>query len=381
MKPYYDHAGIQIYNGHVLDVLKGLPEESVNCVVTSPPYWGLRDYGLEPQIWDDLGDCEHEWGDDLIHKKTRYDLGTSTQSGTNKDQMACNTYEHHHQFCLKCNAWKGSLGLEPTPELYIQHMVQVFREVRRVMRKDGTCWLNLGDSYAAQGISGRDIGYNERTGRGKIIRQNRYKILPPNLKPKDLCMIPARVALALQADGWWLRSDIVWAKPNPMPESVTDRPTRSHECIFLLTKDKRYFYDAEAIKEPNSPDGRKVKEFRGSKKYANGFGPNKASMTPLRKHERWPEGGRNKRSVWTIATQPFPEAHFATFPEEIPRICILAGCPEGGTVLDPFSGSGKTLIVAKKLRRKAIGIELNQEYAEMGVKYLSQDVFNFGDNT
>ena len=345
---------VRIINADIMTGLADLPDESVHCVVTSPPYWGLRDYGVD-----------------------------------------------------------GQIGLEATPEAFVARMVEVFREVRRVLRKDGTCWVNLGDSYAgswgAQSrgsntpgtlanpgtkyLSSRQISEAQRheAGTGSLKRT-------PGLKPKDLIGIPWRVALALQADGWWLRQDIIWSKPNPMPESVQDRCTKAHEYIFMLTKSARYFYDAEAIKErasydgPNSPGSiaspygqgftRKNAEQRrkaGNKshKYVDQYENEqseqhrtKAGLMQVAEKE-WIS--RNKRSVWQIATAPFAEAHFATFPPELPELCIKAGCPKGGTVLDPFSGAGTTCLVADRLQRDAIGIELNPEYAAMSQSRIDKD--------
>lgn len=334
-----------IWEGDVREALRQMPDSSVQCVVTSPPYFGLRDYGVA-----------------------------------------------------------GQIGLEPTVEEYVAVMVEMFREVRRILRPDGTLWLNLGDSYNGSGGAGGDYGPG-----GLREGQPRYPGRRlEGLKPKDLIGVPWRVAFALQADGWYLRSDIIWAKPNPMPESVTDRPTKSHEYVFLLTKSPHYYYDADAIREPHS------------------------SERPLKVPT-----GRNRRSVWTIATQPFPDAHFATFPEELPRLCILAGtspyaCPHCGApwrrvvervshsqpveerygrvghngmppqqsgwfwtpptvigqrweptcacdgndgsgrciVLDPFWGSGTTGQVALELGRVAWGVELNPEYIEISKRRL-----------
>jgi DNA modification methylase len=290
-----------------LDKLKTLESESVQCCVTSPPYWGLRDYGVS-----------------------------------------------------------GQLGLEKTPEEYVAKMVAVFREVKRVLRNDGTLWLNLGDSYSG---GGRGFGYGGKQDTNKGCDGMPKSIIADGLKSKDLVGIPWRVAFALQADGWYLRQDIIWSKPNPMPESVTDRCTKSHEYIFLLTKSARYYYDNEAIKEEAAFDGRQDTIMKGSEKYAAEIVPNTSPQSvAVRGHERWPskdENGlqlRNKRSVWTVATQPYKEAHFATFPQEIPRTCILAGSKEGDTILDPFCGSGTTGEVALKLNRNFIGIELNEKY-------------------
>ncbi len=295
----------QLYQGDALETLKQMEDESINCCVTSPPYWGLRDYGVD-----------------------------------------------------------GQLGLEPTPEEYVANMVEVFREVKRVLRNDGTLWLNLGDSYVG---SWGNYGGQKR---GMGSQSNKIN----NLKPKDLAGIPWRVAFALQADGWWLRSDIIWAKPNPMPESVTDRPTKAHEYIFLLSKSKRYFYDAEAIREPvaESTIGRGPVSFGGAK--GRNYKPDENDPNFRNGNEQWGrifdctescKNGRNKRTVWNITTKPFSEAHFAVFPPELPGICIKAGCPEGGTVLDPFAGAGTTLYVAEQLGRNSIGIELNPDYCDI----------------
>ena len=287
----------KLIKGDVREVLKGLDPESVQCVVTSPPYWGLRDYGVDDQ-----------------------------------------------------------LGLEPTPEEYVENMVSVFQEVKRVLRKDGTVWLNLGDSYFGGG-RGKDGKYEVAYKSVEDSKPDWSKV--SGLKPKDLVGIPWRVALALQADGWWLRSDIIWNKPNPMPEAVKDRPTKSHEYIFLLTKSAKYYYDHEAIKEKGEyPAGTKAAK-----------GSTKRYSTDL-VNSRPPEykvydGTRNKRSVWKITTKPYKEAHFATFPEELPETCIKAGTKRGDVVLDIFAGSGTTLRVASKLGRKGIGIELNPEYIKI----------------
>jgi DNA modification methylase len=384
------YPSVRIIEGDALTELRKLPSASVHCCVTSPPYWGLRDYSVE-----------------------------------------------------------GQLGLEKTPEQWVAKMVEVFREVRRVLRDDGTCWMNLGDSYWNGGAEKRDGGYGFVDGgrpkldaaKGTLLQLKSETSL--GLKPKDLCGIPWRLAFALQADGWWLRSDIIWAKKNCMPESVTDRPSKAHEYIFLLTKNQTYFYDSEAVKEPVSGTAHKRQALDGSppslafKMQPSGMrNRNNPSFQSYMK-DLDPELGRNKRSVWTIATQAFPEAHFATFPEELPKICILAGtsakgccakcgapwnriikCSDGYeaikqsrrrtkgyesrgleagnrfgsetgrltkstetlgwqptcrceaetvpcTVLDPFAGSGTTGQVALELGRSAILIELNPNYAEL----------------
>ena len=302
----------QLIQGDVRDVLKTLDAESIQCVVTSPPYWRLRDYGKE-----------------------------------------------------------GQLGLEPTPEKYVKNMVDVFREVKRVLRKDGTIWLNLGDTYCGTGHKGKHTDPKHKKGRnGQKVAINNKVV---GLKSKDLVGIPWRVALALQADGWYLRSDIIWQKPNPMPEPVKDRPTRSHEHIFLLSKSAKYFYDHDAIREPvkrGTPQAERDykrmlagrKEFDGVRKQHKTSKQQNAFVAgdPLK--------GRNRRDVWSITTKSYKGAHFATFPEELPEICIKAGTKVGDTVLDIFAGSGTTCAVATKLQRNSIGIELNEEYLELARK-------------
>lgn len=348
----------QIIQGNALAVLEKMPDESVHCCVTSPPYWGLRDYGVEPVEWLD--------------------------------------------------GWVGQYGLEPTPEMYASHTVLIFREVRRVLRKDGTLWLNLGDSYAGSckgmnadgtqsALSEKQASNKGTVGNGTLVTKN-----IPGLKSKDLCGIPWRVAFALQADGWYLRQDIIWHKPNPMPESVRDRCTKAHEYIFMLSKSARYYYDADAIREPSTRSS--IARLSQNIELQTGYdripgktnGKMKAVGTITRKelpetqsrlgayrdkqrghgrrhagfnarwdlmtHEEQCSLMRNKRSVWTIATRPFKEAHFATFPPDLITPCILAGCPEGGIVLDPFIGAGTTALVAMQSGRKFIGIELNAEY-------------------
>jgi DNA modification methylase len=395
--PFYTDDWLTLYGGDCREVLASLPADSVDCVVTSPPYWGLRDYGNE-----------------------------------------------------------GQLGLERTPEEYVANMVAVFREVRRVLKPSGTCWLNLGDSYAAS-TANRDgsNGYND----GRTNRSKRFSVGPVmGLKPKDLVGIPWRVAFALQADGWYLRSDVIWSKPNPMPESVTDRPTKSHEYLFLLTKSARYYFDADAVREPNvEPTGnggwQNAIRQGDPDRYQGRYIPNKteggAGGSKFMRGEHVHTGGRNIRSVWTIATRPYPGAHFAVFPPVLPERCIKAGssekgvCPECGApwervverksltshdgeppyvppseidrygtgeagvhrkvggqyqkwlddhpkqtvgwngcthvvdpvpavVLDPFAGSGTVGMVANRLSRRAILIDLNPEYLKQQMRRNAQ---------
>jgi DNA modification methylase len=296
-----------IITGDCLSVLPTLAAESVQCVVTSPPYYGLRDYGVD-----------------------------------------------------------GQIGLEKSPEEYVAKLVAVFQEVRRVLRDDGTVWLNLGDSYAGSGKGAwnrMDVQKEVYVPKPGGLEASMPKV-PSGLKPKDMIGIPWMVAFALRSDGWYLRQDCIWSKPNCMPESVTDRCTKSHEYIFLLTKSARYFYDNEAVKEdsidPESINGRRKRnprlcDMQGDVKLKQNFDRLNGEI-----YEK-----KNRRSVWTITTKPFKEAHFATFPPEIPEICIKAGSKIGDTILDPFSGAGTTGLVAEQLNRKYIGIELNEKYIAM----------------
>ena len=296
---------VNIHTGNCLDILPTMEAGSVNCCVTSPPYFGLRDYGNDEQI-----------------------------------------------------------GLEETPEAFVDSLVKVFREVKRVLADDGTLWLNLGDCYAGPrgGKSNFNQGFNERSGNASGARKQELAVqvglvkrdTPDGLKPKDLIGIPWRVAFALQQDGWYLRQDIIWSKPNPMPESVTDRCTKAHEYIFLLSKKPKYFYDADAINEPAAYAG----DDRGARTDAR-RGTECNSMSGKTGDTR------NKRSVWEVTTQPYSGAHFATFPPDLIKPCILAGCPAGGMVLDPFGGSGTTGMVALELGRSAELIELNPDYVDI----------------
>lgn len=299
-----------VLRGDALTMLSTIDSEIIQTCVTSPPYWGLRDYGVE-----------------------------------------------------------GQIGLEKTPEEYIDKMVEVFREVRRVLRRDGTLWLNLGDSYAG-GMSRGDSGFTSKqaSNKGSTAFKGRGPNVPKGLKPKDLCGIPWRVALALQSDGWYLRQDIIWHKPNPMPESVRDRCTKAHEYIFLLSKSPKYYFDINAIKEPSAEFSRGRSRPRSklngtSTEQAMKFGlPNQCQITPF----------RQKRSVWSVTTKSYKGAHFATFPPDLIEPCILAGSRPGDIVLDPFFGAGTTGVVATKNSRKYIGIELNQNYIEIALNRLKE---------
>lgn len=303
---------IRVLHGDCREFLKTLEPASVQCCVTSPPYYGLRDYGVD-----------------------------------------------------------GQIGLEHSPDEYVAQMVEVFRGVRRVLRDDGTLWLNLGDSYNAhsgQRKATDKAGAKQATNRGAVGIGSRSV---EGLKPKDLIGIPWRVAFALQADGWWLRSAVVWAKPNPMPESVMDRPTSAYEMVFLMAKQERYFYDADAIAEQSlSPVQQRKRENGLSvvEQKAQGGAPN-CGVRDV----------RNARNVWTIATQPYSGAHFATMPPDLAERCIKAGSKPGDTVLDPFGGAGTTGLVADRLNRNAVLIELNPEYAGLAKERIQGDAGMFAD--
>lgn len=370
--PYYQDAWLTIHGGDCRTVMAEMAPEFVQSVVTSPPYFGLRDYGIEPSVWGD--------------------------------------------------GWSGVLGLEPTIDAYVAHMVEVFRGVRRVLRKDGTVWLNLGDSYAGSwGAQSRESGNEASTWARTVSAHPKQTktgtIRSIGLKPKDRMMVPARVAIALQADGWWLRDEIVWHKPNPMPSSVTDRTTPAHEMVYLLTRSARYSIDMTAIQEPAiyaGPNGAQLSP------YGQGFTRRSAALSfdratkeadipgqSARQHRvgrdakqaqtaanscpsttrtmggfngRWDEAEatgsapltRNKRSVWTIPTAPYPEAHFATFPPKLVEPCIIAGSKPGDVILDPFGGSGTVGMVAQMHSRRAVLVDMNPDYLAQCLKRNAQ---------
>ena len=456
-------SACDLRTGNALEVLRGLPQESLHCCVTSPPYWGLRDYGVPETAWGGDARHRHVWGSEVVVNATNHvdkRRWQHARNGRGEEQPIEKRpeWQQHRmkqgRFCL-CGAWRGALGLEPTPELYVAHLLEVFREVRRVLRADGTLWLNLGDSYARDAAKGRhEAGH---AGKQNYVLMhdgarvaNQCDLSASCLKPKDLCGVPWRVALALQSDGWYLRSDIIWAKLNPMPESVTDRPTRSHEYVFLLANSQRYYYDAEAIKEPIRPKTLSVYTAPRKGTGVESAGE-KLNLWIERKGGRYHLPTRNKRSVWPVATQPYPGAHFATYPTTLVEPCIKAGtsdrgcCPQCGapwrrvvlktfihptdyhgkwsaaarqssgrrmlanvrarrqageahdnpfpppktlgwlptcthgddpvpcTILDPFCGTGTTGLVALRLNRRFIGIELNAKYARMARRRIASD--------
>jgi DNA modification methylase len=357
--------------GVVLDRLADLPDESVNCVVTSPPYWGLRDYGTASWDGGDPG-CNHE--------PRRWDGPKQTQGAMSGHASKADRLARSE---CRCGATRvdRQIGLEPTPAAFVARLVDVFAEVRRVLRSDGVAWVNLGDSYAGSwGAQSRE-GYADggQLEGGSMLSARQIAAHPkgqtgtgslkntPGLKNKDLVGIPWRVAFALQDAGWWLRSDVIWAKPNPMPESVTDRPTRSHEYLFLLTKSARYAYDADAIREPYGEESVGRYAYSMQSTAPTGRQPGGDIGRKIREQGvREPNpAGRNRRTVWTIATEAYAAAHFATFPTALVEPCILAGSPVDGVVLDPFSGSGTVGVVALRHGRRFVGIDLSPTYCDL----------------
>ena len=370
---------INFLQGDVFDKLKTLDNNFIDCVVTSPPYWGLRDYGTASYEGGDPN-CKHTITDGIVDNKNNKLIERPDRASDKKN-------------CVKCGAKRidKQLGLEPTYQEHIQNIVELFRAMKPKLKDSATVWLNYGDSYAAtvNGTKVKDMKKNlqkntiENKGKTNGVYDDRgfidkpFSTIQGSLKPKDLVMIPNRIAIALQDDGWWIRSEIIWHKPNPMPESIKDRPTSCHEKIWLITKSKKYYYDADAIKEPVAQgtidrlSQKNLKNQIGSKRGNGGKKPN-GNMKAVGTLET-----KNKRNVWTVTTKPCKDAHFATFPKDLIEPCIKAGCPVGGVVLDPFGGSGTTGIVAKQLNRTAILIELNPDYMEIAKKRTDKELGMF----
>lgn len=427
-----------IYHGNALEVLRSLPGESISCVVSSPPYWGLRDYGPETAtVWDEQPGCEHEWGESFIvnnsgggwnNPETRQNYPTMRLRDPKKENPK---QVSQGSFCQKCPAWRGALGLEPTFELYIRHLCSIFDEIKRVLRKDGTCWVNLGDSYAGSGSPGGD--FRDGKGGDSYLRPYQHNGMPA----KSLCLIPERFAIEMVNRGWIARNKIIWYKRNCMPQSASDRFTVDYEPIFFFTKNPVYYFEQQFEKYTQPLDrwgGDNLKD-NGNSKWNNGTGQELYRERNMRPNEL----GRNKRTVWQITTEPTPEAHFATFPQKLVETPIKAGCPEHictkcgkprekiiekigtekvppiggikhtengnpiysgnteqailqvigltdcgcrapyepGIVLDPFMGAGTTAIVARKLNRNFIGIEMNKQYINIAKSRMSKELGMF----
>jgi DNA modification methylase len=413
-----------IYQGTAIAILKTFADASIDCCVTSPPYWGLRDYGTALWIGGN-NTCDHKG------KPFRTKENINRNTGTGVDKKNKTSFQPFSHVCDKCGAIRidDQLGLERTPEEFVDKMVLIFEEIRRILKPTGTLWLNLGDSYA-HSLRQSGVKYSgvlSQKNKGQI--KEGFKPIAAGYKEKDLIGIPWMIAFALRSAGWYLRQDIIWNKPNPMPESVTDRCTKAHEYIFLLSKSQKYYYDAKSIATPYKD---KTYTTFGCESKGNGDGSglvkseNWANDMPVRKPKQWktPDGwdtgkgsyasfhkeGRekgfkgyehrgtgdkkltghsgnfdsngdligdglaNKKSVWTVGTKAFKEAHFATYPEELIEDCIKAGCPKNGIVLDPFMAGGTTAVVARKLMRNFVGIELNPEYIKIAEKRLYDQI-------
>ncbi len=323
-----------IYTGDCLDVLSSMPSESIDCCVTSPPYYGLRDYEVEPSIWGGDPECAHKWGK-VVRKGTSGGKKSKKVQIKGKENFQI-VAGHEQNYCAKCGAWRGALGLEPSPEMYIDHLCSIIMELHRVLKKTGTLWLNIGDSYAGSNIVGRtDIDEKFAFAKGSSLEGKTQSFDWGYLKPKNLCFIPTRVAIELQKRGWCVRNDIIWHRPNQMPAPVKDRCILSHEHFFLLSKSRKYYFDYKAIQEPYEDKANKTVEMK------------------------------SKRDVWSINTVANPEGHFAMFPPDLIEPCILAGCPKDGVCLDIFCGAGTVPIVCNVLDRNWIGIERSPDNVQL----------------
>ena len=375
---------VHVINADVRTGLQQIESDSVHCLVTSPPYYGLRNYGLQPLVWNDPGGCQHRW-DNEITSNTRF-FGTNKRRWCNAVNGQRKHYPlpeellpdkntrkvSHGAFCVECGAWKGDLGVEPTPNLYIHHLVEIFREIMRVLHPEGTAWLNIGDARAGS------WGNYHPTGRGgqrakKTKRWDRPAYRDKTLKSpqayeitgykrKDMLGIPWRVAIALQEEGWWLRQDIIWVKTNYKPESVKDRPISSHEHIFMLSKRGQTYYNYAAVRKPariQIPDPGPLLPFAFDGKVL----PHSRTWFERSKMEQQMDGAA-LNDVWLMPVSRWKGAHYATFPPDLPRRCLMAGCPPGGTCLDPFAGTGTTGVVANEIGNDCILIELNSEDCE-----------------
>ena len=356
---------VKLICGDTIDTLKQMDAGSVHCFCTSPPYYNLRDYGLPPRIWGRRIDCAHVWGDTIgcNHpgqvEQTKWKAADAAGSGQTATRG---------QFCQQCSAWSGCLGLEPSTDLFIAHLVEVFHEVKRVLRPDGNFWLNIADSYAGPGKHTEPTKYAVCDDHKPVRKRTK------GLSGKSLLLVPEQLIVALRNDGWIVRQVNIWHKPNPMCSSTKDRTTSAFEYVYHLVKQDRYVYNAAAIEEPIAKSSAKRyqhvldhNEQYDPSRHKHGVGINPSPMEVLTRGAAgiMAKGTRNKRNVWTIPTQPFRGAHFACWPEKLCEIMIKAGCPDGGIVCDPFVGSGRTGMVAHRLGRSFIGIDASASYIEM----------------
>jgi len=488
IKPYFETENGILYQGNALDILKDIESESIDCVMTSPPYWALRDYGTAPLIWDGNKDCEHEWGPDL-KEKLRTSVGPAATVGNNVNERQPREL-YKGNYCFKCGAWKGSLGLEPTFHLYIQHLIQIFDEIKRVLKKTGTCWINIGDSFSGSGKGGGDTGFSKERYRKELLNYKTSDVIKPSTKTdlpsKSLCQIPERFSIAMTDKGWIKRNTIIWYKPNCMPSSANDRFTVDYEYLYFFVKNQKYWFEQQF----DNFQGKDERQWAAT--YAEcGSIIQGASNAGIKRTKRYPNTeGRNKRCVWKITTQssnyeyclncktfywesarkhieniivdgeikrqcPICKSvddwtsHFAQYPEQLCYTPIEAGCPEyickkcgkarkkiyekqidigreqsntkydvekdtagrlaqkrqayrklgfenppnpkflgysdcecgegfePGIVLDPFMGAGTTLLVAEKLKRKNIGIEISKEYCDIAINGISRETAQY----
>jgi site-specific DNA-methyltransferase (adenine-specific) len=352
-----------IINGNSLEILKTLPDNLVDMVITSPPYWGLRDYGLTDSIYGGDKDCNHEWLEDV--KKPSGGKGSLCANvGANRNDFA-NARDHNiiSNFCTKCGAWSGQLGQEPDYHDYLNHLFEIIKECARITKDTGSIWINLGDSYCGTGNKGnyRDPKYKDGRN-GQSVSKNR---IVEGIKQKSLIGIPDRLKIMMIDNGFICRNEVIWHKPNQMPSSVKDRFTVDFEKFYFFTKNKKYYFEQQLepyISDENHKLRNRIKEgkYNNTKQFSDGY------------RDFYKVGGRNKRSVWTINTKPLKEAHFAVYPEELIEVPIKACCPEGGIVLDPFFGSGTTGLVANKQNKYYIGIELNKNYIQIAKNRLAE---------
>lgn len=352
----------RLYVGHASEVLQSMPEAFARCTVTSPPYYGLRSYNVPDSIWGGLLSCEHAWIPERIVRKhpprdhNGHDFG---ETRAEEDARAASGVELAlGATCSHCGAWRGQLGSEPTPALYIEHLVGIFREVHRALLPDGTLWVVIGDSYAA------NRSYQVADSKHKDVGNSRPMRVPAGMKPKDLLGIPWMLAFAMRADGWWLRDEIIWQKPNPLPYPAIDRTVRAHEQVFLFSKSQHYYFDYEAIEEAS------VRSTSGNVTRKHGDDVDKPGDHVGRSVPREGET-RRARSVWTITSEPSREKHYATFPRQLARRCLLAGSRRDDIVLDPFAGTSRTGEAALKEGRRYVGIDISPSYKEISERVVS----------